>query len=269
MAALCSGSACRRMTPGPAKDVSGDAGGGGVRTRGVQRLALFALDNTLVDLDAAFAVRAAEFAGAYGLGQQAVDWLVALNRQGYPHREVFFAKVREHFALAEPVEELWRWYRRRMPYLVHCRPEVMEGLARLRADGWKVGIVTNGTADNQLGKLQQTGLAQAVDGCALSGVEGVRKPDTGLFEIAAKRCGVTLAGGGWMVGDHPVADIGAVHRRLPVLVSREGPPEGQAVVTCGRAGPRACRSLQSRRGPGTGPGSFGRASPVRIGRRRR
>ncbi|WP_242659170.1 HAD family hydrolase [Thermostaphylospora chromogena] len=114
----------------------------------MQRLALFDLDDTLVDLDAAFAVRAAEFAGAHGLGQQAVDWLVALNRQGYPHREVFFAKVREHFALAEPVEELWRWYRRRMPYLVRCRPEVMEGLARLRADGWKVGIVTNGTANS-------------------------------------------------------------------------------------------------------------------------
>ena len=59
----------------------------------VQRLALFDLDNTLVDLNAAFAVWAAEFASAHGLGQRAVDWLVALNREGYPHREVFFAKV--------------------------------------------------------------------------------------------------------------------------------------------------------------------------------
>ncbi|MEV6868007.1 HAD family hydrolase [Streptosporangium subroseum] len=174
----------------------------------MQRLALFDLDNTLIDLDEAFQVWAGEFAAEHGFGHEAVDWLLALNRVGYPHREVFFGKVREHFILSEPVEELWRRYRKRMPYLVHCRPEVMDGLARLRAAGWKVGIVTNGTADNQLGKIQRTGLAEVVDAYALSGLEGIRKPDIGLFEIAAKRCGMTLADGGWMVGDHPVADIG-------------------------------------------------------------
>ncbi|MFJ2034304.1 HAD family hydrolase [Streptosporangium sp. NPDC087985] len=95
-----------------------------------------------------------------------------------------------------------------MPYLVHCRPEVMDELSRLRASGWRVAIVTNGTADNQLGKIQRTGLAEAVDAYALSGIEGIRKPDVGLFEVAAQRCGMTLEGGGWMVGDHPLADIG-------------------------------------------------------------
>ncbi|MEU8205445.1 HAD family hydrolase [Streptosporangium sp. NPDC049046] len=91
---------------------------------------------------------------------------------------------------------------------LHCRPEVMGGLSRLRVSGWKVAIVTNGTADNQLGKIQRTGLAEAVDAYALSGLEGTRKPDVGLFEIAAKRCGMALADGGWMVGDHLIADIG-------------------------------------------------------------
>ncbi|WP_342775975.1 HAD family hydrolase [Nonomuraea mesophila] len=70
-----------------------------------------------------------------------------------------------------------------------------------------MGIVTNGMADNQVGKLQQTGLANAVDGYAMSGVEGIRKPETGLFEIAAQRCGTSLDGGGWMVGDNLIADI--------------------------------------------------------------
>ncbi|WP_449063637.1 HAD family hydrolase [Planomonospora algeriensis] len=174
----------------------------------VQRLALFDLDNTLVNLDEAFREWAAEFADGYGLGHEAVDWLIALDQAGYPHREVFFGMVREHFALSESVEELWGRYRKRMPYLVRCRPEVMDGLVRLRVSGWKVAIVTNGTADNQLGKIQRTGLAEAVDAYALSGLEGIRKPDVGLFEIAARRCGTSLAGGGWMVGDHLVADIG-------------------------------------------------------------
>ncbi|WP_436757881.1 HAD family hydrolase [Streptosporangium sp. V21-05] len=174
----------------------------------MQQLALFDLDNTLVNLDKAFQVWAWEFAGEHDLGREAVDWLIALDQAGYPHREVFFTKVRDRFALPEPVDELWYRYRHRMPYLVHCRPEVMDGLSRLRASRWKVAIVTNGTADNQFGKIQQTGLAEAIDGYVLSGLEGIRKPDIGLFEVAARRCGMTLEGGGWMVGDNLVADIG-------------------------------------------------------------
>jgi FMN phosphatase YigB (HAD superfamily) len=115
--------------------------------------------------------------------------------------------MREHFALPEPVEELWAGYRRRVPHLVRCYPGVLADLDGLRATGWRVGIVTNGMADNQLGKLRQTGLADVVDGHAVSGVEGVRKPDVRLFEIAAQRCGTRLAKGGWMVGDNLVADI--------------------------------------------------------------
>ncbi|MER6946724.1 HAD-IIIA family hydrolase [Nonomuraea sp. NPDC000554] len=144
----------------------------------MQRLALFDLDRTLIDLDAAFLRWAEEF-----------------------------GEVRRRFALTDPVEELWAAYRRRMPSLVQCYPGVLDGLAELRAAGWRVGIVTNGMADNQLGKIQRTGLADVVDGYAVSGAEGVRKPEPGLFQIAAQRCGVTLAGGGWMVGDSLVADV--------------------------------------------------------------
>ncbi|WP_405142630.1 HAD family hydrolase [Sphaerisporangium sp. NBC_01403] len=173
----------------------------------MQRLALFDLDNTLVNLDEAFGVWVEEFAGEHGLGSEAVGWLIALDREGFPHREVFFVKIRERFTLPDSVEELWSRYRRRMPYLVRCRPEVMDGLTQLRGSGWHVAIVTNGTADNQLGKIQQAGLAEAVDAYALSGVEGIRKPDVALFEIAAKRCGMTLAGGGWAIGDNLTTDI--------------------------------------------------------------
>ncbi|WP_101789161.1 HAD family hydrolase [Nonomuraea indica] len=174
----------------------------------MQRLALFDLDRTLIDLDAAFVMWAEEFAEQRRLGPEGVAWLVSLDRAGHPHREVFFGKVREHFRLTEAVEELWAAYRHRMPYLVQCYPRVREALTALRDTGWRIGIVTNGTADNQLGKLRRTGLADAVDGYAVSGAEGIRKPEVGIFEIAAERCGTSLAQGGWMVGDNPIADIG-------------------------------------------------------------
>ncbi|GAA1647990.1 hypothetical protein GCM10009733_051360 [Nonomuraea maheshkhaliensis] len=173
----------------------------------VQRLALFDLDRTLLDLDTAFLRWATEFAERQHLGAESVAWLVAQDRATHPHRETFFSKVREHFALSEPVEELWGAYRRRMPDLVRCYPGVLAGIAGLRGAGWRVGIVTNGMADNQLGKLRRTGLAGAVDGYAVSGADGVRKPEIGLFEIAAERCGASLARGGWMVGDNLIADI--------------------------------------------------------------
>ncbi|MEU5862887.1 MULTISPECIES: HAD family hydrolase [unclassified Nonomuraea] len=169
-------------------------------------LALFDLDNTLIDRLAAFRLWAAEFAAGRGLGPDAVNRLVRLDADGSVPMDLFFARVRERFALAEPVEELWRDYRARLPFLVECRAEVLAGLDRLRAAGWAVGIVTNGMADNQTGKIRRTGLAERVDGWAISGAEGVRKPDARLFEIAAGRCGAVPAGG-WMVGDDPDKDV--------------------------------------------------------------
>lgn len=58
----------------------------------MQRCALFDLDNTLVDLDEAFEIWVTEFTDGYGLGREAVDWLIALDQAGYPHREVFFGQ---------------------------------------------------------------------------------------------------------------------------------------------------------------------------------
>ncbi|SFJ98934.1 putative hydrolase of the HAD superfamily [Streptosporangium canum] len=53
----------------------------------MQRLALFDLDNTLIDLDGAFQIWAEEFAETRALGREAAGWLTALNREGLPHRE--------------------------------------------------------------------------------------------------------------------------------------------------------------------------------------
>jgi FMN phosphatase YigB (HAD superfamily) len=74
--------------------------------------------------------------------------------------------------------------------------------------GWKVGLVSNGFSDVQSSTIACSGLADHVDGWAISGAEDVRKPDQRLFEIAAERCGVSLAAGGWMVGDNAAADVG-------------------------------------------------------------
>ncbi|GAA2285168.1 HAD family hydrolase [Nonomuraea roseoviolacea subsp. roseoviolacea] len=176
----------------------------------MQRLVLFDLDNTLVDRLDAFRRWVGEFAERRGLDDGAAEWMVRLDGDGSLPMDVFFARVRERFSLAEPVEELWAAYRAGMPRLVVCREPVLRALEGLRDAGWRIGIVTNGMEDNQLGKIRRSGLAERVDGWAISGAEGVRKPDPRLFEIAAERCGAGLGVGGgerWVVGDDPVNDV--------------------------------------------------------------
>lgn len=169
-------------------------------------LALFDLDDTLIALAPAFRRFAQDFVRGFAPPAEAEEWLVEAwdPRQ---KRDAFFARVRERYGLAEPVEDLWRLYRSRMPECVELRDEVRDGLVAMRRAGWRLGIVTNGEADNQLGKIERTGLDRLVDSVAVSGALGIRKPDAEIFRIAADSAGCTLTDGGWMVGDNAHADI--------------------------------------------------------------
>ncbi|GAA0420930.1 noncanonical pyrimidine nucleotidase, YjjG family protein [Acrocarpospora corrugata] len=207
----------------------------------MQKLVLFDMDNTLIDLDAAFRLWAEEFAEVHSLGDAGRRWLLELDEKGVAHRELMFQRIKHHFDLRPTADQLWAAYRARMPQLVGCRPEVLAMVARLRNAGWLVGIVANGMADNQLGKLQNTGLAAAVDGYAVSGAEGIRKPDVALFAIAAARCGASLQGSGWMVGDNLTADIegGRAAGLRTIWVNPEQPANPALNHTIRSAGPEA------------------------------
>ncbi|MDT8915913.1 HAD family hydrolase [Amycolatopsis sp. PS_44_ISF1] len=170
------------------------------------RLVLFDLDNTLVDRAEGLRRWAWEFCADHRLGPEDAEWLVAADRDGLEPRDTFFAAVRARFSLSESVAELIEDFRERNSALIPVVPGVRCGLPRLRAAGWRIGVVTNGDADEQLGTLVRTGLAGMVDGWAISAHEGVGKPDRRLFEIAAGRCEAPLDGG-WMVGDSAAADI--------------------------------------------------------------
>ncbi|WP_231953796.1 HAD family hydrolase [Actinoplanes derwentensis] len=94
-----------------------------------------------------------------------------------------------------------------MPELVTCQPQGLEALRRLRAAGWRIGIVTNGMTDNQHGKIHRAGFSTLVDAWCISDEVGIRKPEPAIFGIIAQRCGASVSHGGWMTGDDPILDI--------------------------------------------------------------
>jgi putative hydrolase of the HAD superfamily len=172
-------------------------------------LLLADLDDTLIDRRGSFRNWARDFCEQRGLGDE-VAWLEELDRYGYTPRDEVLGRVRDRFGLAESLDELVSDYGRDYPtYALPPSAESCRLLRGLRDSGWRVGVVTNGR-HYQLRKLEAAGIADLVDTCCVSEVEGVRKPDPAIFERAAERCGEPLAGA-WMVGDNPDADIRGAH----------------------------------------------------------
>jgi HAD superfamily hydrolase (TIGR01549 family) len=102
-------------------------------------------------------------------------------------------------------------------------PDTAPTLRALRARGIKIGIVSNVPQD--LRPIFAThGLADLVDAFTHSFEVGVEKPDPAIFQRACERLG-TKPEETLMVGDHPVADAGALRAGLRFHLL---PPDGAA-----------------------------------------
>ena len=83
---------------------------------------------------------------------------------------------------------------------------VLELLGRLRRDGVRLGLLTNGPPDIQRHKLGHAGLADIFDAVAISGEVGVGKPDRIAFDQVRRALGVNEPL--LMVGDSWDRDVG-------------------------------------------------------------
>lgn len=165
---------------------------------------MFDLDGTLVDQASAARNWAREFTETWGLDEQDAGAIAAALTQRRPKGEIF-SEIIQRFSLSVTAEAAWSDYRARMPHLVRCTDADRSALEKLRNAGWVLGIVTNGMADNQEGKIRNTGLADLMDGWVVSSEIGVRKPEPDIFHELARRLECPLEG--WMVGDSLTADV--------------------------------------------------------------
>ncbi|MET4619620.1 FMN phosphatase YigB (HAD superfamily) [Arthrobacter sp. 2762] len=90
--------------------------------------------------------------------------------------------------------------------LMTMDPRTTTALEEAREADWRIGIVTNGATAQQTLKIEHLGIEPYVDCVVISEAVGVKKPDAEIFRLAAQELGGVLTDG-WMVGDHPIADV--------------------------------------------------------------
>lgn len=171
------------------------------------RLALFDLDNTLIDRVGLFRRWAAAFLERHGQPASDLSWLVEADGDGAVPRERFLEAVAQRYRLGGEVAALVEAYEREYPGFAAPPPRATFGaLSALRDAGWRVAVVTNGPPMQER-VVDATGLRGVADAVIVSSTVGLRKPDPAILALAATAAAATLDGA-WMVGDSPDHDIG-------------------------------------------------------------
>lgn len=102
-------------------------------------------------------------------------------------------------------------------------PFTIPTLQKLREDGYKVAMITNGDNEIQAAKIENLGYAPYFDEILISGDCDYEKPEPEIFLEMAKRLGIQPQEMAY-VGDHPVNDVDGSRNAgcVPVWVKTYG-----------------------------------------------
>lgn len=173
-------------------------------------LALFDLDDTLWSRKAAMESWAASLATLVTLGEDPGPLVLSADAGGETDRVEFLDRIHFELRIPLPRREFGHWYDATYPKHFHPFRGVKDGLIRLHANAWHLGVVTNGNGTRQLAKLRATELDSFFGVVIASDEAGVRKPDPVIFLLAADQLGCPIEG--WMIGDSPLEDMVGARR---------------------------------------------------------
>lgn len=173
------------------------------------RAILFDLDNTLHDRNRGihgFLVFQHERRG-FGVGvDEWIEAFVWLEQNGRVWKDVVYAQLCDRFRLAIDPETLLAEYEEEFARFVSPFPGHLSVIEKLRHDGWKTGLLTNGRTLFQRRTIDALGIEPLLDQILISEECGLRKPDPEIYRLALRELGCD-ASDSWFVGDDMVADV--------------------------------------------------------------
>jgi putative hydrolase of the HAD superfamily len=173
---------------------------------------VFDLDETLIDRYLAVhyfaeALWKEYISDAEDVPASFIDKVHLLDGYGYAPRERFFESMIESYPdslLSRQIvakcfyEQVWETPR--------LADGVLDSLAILQQKGIPLAIVSNGSSQAQLAKVQHSGIEKYFDAIVVSEEFGVKKPDSTIYLEATSRLKAEPADC-WFIGDHPINDV--------------------------------------------------------------
>ena len=192
------------------------------------RALLVDLDDTILDAhrnpDAAWIGVCREFAGLLGAASpealheailEARDWIwgdpgrsrrARLNMTGTRREIVRRALGRLDLPYSPAAEDMADRFTALRDQAIRPFPGATDTLRRLREEGVRLALLSNGDGPTQRGKIERFALEGLFDHIQIEGEFGVGKPDERAFRNALAALGAEPAEA-WMIGDNLEADI--------------------------------------------------------------
>ena len=177
------------------------------------RAVLFDLDGTLLDRETCVRnciqdqfARFSDRLGSVSM-EEFLALFGALDQRGYVPKTEVYERMRMELGFSLPLSRaLTEDYFLSYPRFCTGFPNMMETLRLLRDRGIRLAIVTNASVSFQTSAIQALRIKHLFDAIVISEGEGVRKPDSRIFDLTLARLGVAPAEAVF-VGDHPEIDI--------------------------------------------------------------
>ncbi|SUX28706.1 HAD family hydrolase [Chromobacterium vaccinii] len=186
------------------------------------RAVFFDLDNTLVHRNASIDLYALQFWHDFGhsIGsggaEQAAEVIKRCDNGGYLPADSPYGSIKQAVSHGLQTEIAWRLPVTQEALLAHwerynavctaAMPGAAEVMAYLRANGVRIGVISNGSHRTRLEKVARLPFAAAIELTVSSESAGVKKPNAAIFLQAAEVLGVRPEDCRY-VGDHPLNDV--------------------------------------------------------------